>query len=94
MLGAFLALDKLVEAVSGQSLEVYFRANIFALLGMKDSGFLIDSLQKRRVATFHSRRADGGLEPASFEMPQRPEFFMGGGAFSTPRDLWPSCGRC
>ncbi|MDT3379601.1 serine hydrolase domain-containing protein [Labrys neptuniae] len=80
-------VGKLVEAVSGQSLEVYFRENIFAPLGMKDSGFLIGSKQKRRVATFHSRRADGGLEPASFEMPQRPEFFMGGGgAFSTPRD--------
>jgi CubicO group peptidase (beta-lactamase class C family) len=75
------------EAVSDQSLEIYFRENIFAPLGMKDSGFLIGSGQKRRVATFHSRRADGGLEPAPFEMPQRPEFFMGGGgAFSTPRD--------
>jgi hypothetical protein len=43
--------------------------------------------QKRRVATFHSRRADGRLEQAPFEMPQRPEFFTGGGgAFSTPRD--------
>src|SRR6202030_4416825 len=73
--------------VSDQSLEIYFRENIFAPLGMKDSGFLIGTGQKRRVATFHNRRADGGLEPAPFEMPQRPEFFMGGGgAFSTPRD--------
>jgi methyl acetate hydrolase len=54
---------------------------------MKDSGFRIETEQKRRVATFHNRRADGGLDPAPFEMPQRPEFFMGGGgAFSTPRD--------
>ncbi len=29
---------KLVEAVSDQSLEVYFRENIFAPLGMKDPG--------------------------------------------------------
>lgn len=80
-------VGKLVEAVSDQSLEVYFRENIFGPLGMKDSGFLIGSAQKKRVATFHSRRADGGLEPGPFEMPQRPEFFMGGGgAFSTPRD--------
>ncbi|TIU40282.1 MAG: beta-lactamase family protein, partial [Mesorhizobium sp.] len=80
-------VGKLVEAVSDQSLEIYFRENIFAPLGMKDSGFLIGTEQKRRVASFHSRRADGGLEPAPFEMPQRPEFFMGGGgAFSTPRD--------
>src|SRR3982074_830057 len=80
-------VGKLVEAVSDQSLEIYFRENIFAPLGMKDSGFLIGTEQKRRVATFHNRRADGGLESAPFEMPQRPEFFAGGGgAFSTPRD--------
>lgn len=54
---------------------------------MKVSGFLIGSEQKRRVVTCLNRRADGGLEPAPFEIPQRPEFFMGGaGAFSTPRD--------
>jgi methyl acetate hydrolase len=80
-------VGKLVEAVTDQSLEVYFRENIFAPLGMKDSGFLIGSRQRQRLVTFHNRRADGGLEPAPFEMPQRPEFFMGGGgAFSTPRD--------
>jgi methyl acetate hydrolase len=80
-------IGKLVEAVSDQSLEVYFRENIFAPLGMEDSGFLIGSAQKRRVATFYNRKADGSLEAAPFEMPQRPEFFMGGGgAFSTPRN--------
>jgi methyl acetate hydrolase len=80
-------VGKLIEAVSDQSLEIYFRENIFAPLAMKDSGFLIGSEQKKRVATFYNRHPDGGLEPAPFEMPQRPEFFMGGGgAFSTPRD--------
>jgi len=78
-------VGKLVEAVSDLSLEVYFRENIFTPLGMKDSGFLIGTAQKKRVATLHTRRSDGGLDPMSFEMPQRPEFFMGGGgAFSTP----------
>src|SRR5258708_21278348 len=57
-------VGKLVEAVSDQSLEIYFRENIFAPLCMKDSGFLIGTEQKRRVASFHSRHADGGLEPA------------------------------
>ena len=80
-------VGKLVEAVADQSLEVCFLGSIFAPLGMKDSGFLIGKKQKRRVATFHNRRDDGGLEAAPIEMPQRPEFLMGGGgAFSTPRD--------
>jgi CubicO group peptidase (beta-lactamase class C family) len=80
-------VGKLVEAVSDQSLEVYFHENIFAPLGMNNTGFLISSAQKRRVATMHNRQADGSLKPAPFEMPQRPEFFSGGGGlFSTPRD--------
>jgi CubicO group peptidase (beta-lactamase class C family) len=80
-------VGKLVEAVTDQSLEVYFREHIFAPLGMSNSGFLISGAQKRRVATMHNRQSDGSLKPAPFEINQRPEFFMGGGgAFSTPRD--------
>jgi methyl acetate hydrolase len=78
---------KLVESISDQSLEVYLRENIFVPLGMSNTGFLISSAQKRRVATMHQRQSDGSLKPAPFEMPQRPEFFSGGGGlFGTPRD--------
>jgi len=81
------AVGKIVEAVSDQSLEIYFRENIFAPLGMTDTGFLISSAQKRRVATTYSRQPDGSLASMPFEMPQRPEFFSGGGGlFGTPRD--------
>jgi methyl acetate hydrolase len=80
-------VGKAVEAVSDQSLEIYFREKIFAPLGMSDTGFLISSAQKARVAPMFSREQDGALKPIAFEMPQRPEFFMGGGAlFSTPRN--------
>ncbi|MFP3568496.1 serine hydrolase domain-containing protein [Paraburkholderia sp. SIMBA_030] len=80
-------MGKLVEAVTDQSLEVYFREHIFTPLGMSNSGFLISSAQKRRVATMYHRQSDGSLKPEPFEINQRPEFFMGGGgAFSTPRD--------
>ena len=33
-------VGRLVEAVSGQTLDVYFRDKIFAPLGMKDSGYV------------------------------------------------------
>lgn len=80
-------VGKLVEAVSDQSLEVYFCEHIFAPLGMVDSGFLISTEQKRRTASLHMRQPDGSLKPGPFEMPQRPEFFSGGGGlFSTPQD--------
>ena len=68
---------KLVEAISDQSLEVYFRENIFAPLGMSNTGFLMSSAQRRRVATMYNRQSDGSLKSAPFEMPQRPEFFSG-----------------
>jgi len=78
---------KLVEAISDQSLEVYFRENIFAPLGMNNTGFLMSSAQRRRVATMYNRQSDGSLKPAPFEMAQRPEFFSGGGGlFGTPHD--------
>ena len=80
-------VGKMIEAVTDQSLEVYFRENIFAPLGMKSTGFLISSEQRRRAATTYSRQADGSLKPTPFEMSQRPEFFSGGGGlFGTPRD--------
>jgi methyl acetate hydrolase len=80
-------VGKAVEAVTDQSLEIYFREKIFAPLGMTDTGFLISSAQRTRVVPAYRRQTDGALTPMPFEMPQRPEFFMGGGGlFSTPRN--------
>jgi methyl acetate hydrolase len=73
--------------ISDQSLEIYFRESIFAPLGMTDTGFLISSAQKKRVAQLYTRKADGSLAPGAFSPTHRPEFFMGGaGLFSTPRN--------
>ena len=52
-------VGKAVEAVSDQSLEVYFREHIFEPLDMPDTGFLISTAQKARVATMYSRKDDG-----------------------------------
>jgi methyl acetate hydrolase len=80
-------VGKAVEAVSGQSLEVYFREHIFAPLGMNDTSFILSPGQRTRLVSMHLRKADGALEPIQFEMPQNPEFFMGGGGlYSTARD--------
>jgi methyl acetate hydrolase len=54
---------------------------------MTDTGFLISSAQKKRVAQLYTRKADGSLAPGAFSPPHRPEFSMGGaGLFSTPRN--------
>jgi methyl acetate hydrolase len=79
---------RLVEAVSGQTLDAYFRDKIFAPLGMKDSGYVVSAEQRARQARVHQRQADGGLVVQPWETPPTsPEFWSGGGPlYSTASD--------
>jgi methyl acetate hydrolase len=80
-------VGKAIEAVTGQTLEAYFRARVFGPLGMLDSGFVLGANQRARLAGMHARNDDGRLTPIPFEIPQEPEFFMGGGGlYSTGPD--------
>ena len=72
-------IGKAVERVSGQTLGDYFRDNLFGPLGMKDTSFKITESQRARLVGMHTRGADGALAPMPFEIPQEPEFQMGGG---------------
>ena len=84
-----IAIDfagKAVEAVSGQTLSEYMQDNIFGPLGMTDTGFRIGEAQRRRLAKIHARTPDG-LVSTNTEIPQEPEFHMGGGGlYSTVGD--------
>lgn len=80
-------LGKLVERVSGQSLEIYFRDRIFRPLGMADSFFIVPADRQSRVVAQFQRTSDGQLA----ELPRQPQtndgFFSGGGGlFSTAPD--------
>jgi len=76
-----------VEAASGKRLDAYLRDHIFAPLGMKDTSFKLGEDQRRRLVGMHARQPDGSLVPMPFEMPQDPEFHMGGGGlYSTAHD--------
>jgi len=80
-------VGRLVESVSGQTLDAYFRDKIFAPLGMKDSGYITSDEQRARQARVHQRQADGTLAPQPLETPFTPEFWSGGGPlYSTGRD--------
>jgi len=80
-------LGRVVEEVSGQTLGVYMRRNIFDPLGMKDTGFSETEEQKKRLVTVHARQADGSLAPIDFSWPAGREFENGGhGLVSTARD--------
>jgi methyl acetate hydrolase len=78
---------KAVEAVSGKHLESYLRDRILAPLGMIDTSFALRADQRARLAAMHARGVDGTLQAIPFELPQEPEFFMGGGGlYGTARD--------
>jgi methyl acetate hydrolase len=70
---------KMVEAASGKRLGAYMQENIFEPLGMGDTAFKLRPDMRARLAKMHQRGADGGFAPLDLEIPQDPEFEMGGG---------------
>ncbi|TYL85477.1 beta-lactamase family protein [Bradyrhizobium cytisi] len=80
-------IGKAVEAVSGKRLDAYLRDNLFAPLGMSDTGFKITDDMRKRLVGMHARGEDGQLAAIPFELEQEPEFHMGGGGlYSTAGD--------
>jgi methyl acetate hydrolase len=80
-------VGKAVEAVSGKRLDAYLRDNMFAPLGMSDTGFKITDDMRKRLVGVHARGEDGQLASMPFELEQNPEFHMGGGGlYSTAGD--------
>ena len=72
-------LGKAVERASGKRLGEYFAEHLFAPLGITDTAFKLSAETRARLAGMHMRAPDGTLAPTSFELPQEPEFEMGGG---------------
>ena len=70
---------KAIERVSGDTLQDYFDRNLFGPLGMKDTAFKLTGERRARLAGMHMRQGDGSLSQIQFELPQEPEFQMGGG---------------
>jgi CubicO group peptidase (beta-lactamase class C family) len=80
-------LGKIVEAVSDQRLDRYLAENICQPLGMHDTAFQMSPSMRARLAAVHQRGDDGSLQPTAMELPQEPEFHMGGGGlYSTARN--------
>jgi methyl acetate hydrolase len=71
-------VGKAVEVVTDQKLGRYMKENIFDPLGMGDTAFKIGEAQRKRLAKIHARTPDG-LVATDTEIPQEPEFEMGGG---------------
>jgi methyl acetate hydrolase len=72
-------VGKAVERASGDKLGDYFSEHLFAPLGMTDTAFKLTPDHRGRLAAMHTRGPDGAPAPIPFELPQEPEFEMGGG---------------
>src|SRR5215469_3724224 len=70
---------KAVERASGQMLGDYSAEHLFGPIGMNDTGFKLPPAHRARLAGMHARGPEGTLAPIPFELPQEPEFQMGGG---------------
>ena len=84
----FVVLQEIVERVSGRELSAFAADEIFAPLGMKDTGFLPPPELRARAAPTEER--DGGFMIGEVHDPRA--FALGGvaghaGVFSTARDL-------
>ncbi len=78
---------KLVEKISGLTLEQYFQRNILQPLGMKDTSFLVAPDKFDRLVASYRRQPDGKLKEDPRTQPPAPaEFNGGGGLFSTAAD--------
>ncbi len=83
-------LGRLIEVVSGQSLDAYLQTRLFEPLGMVDTGFHVPAPDLPRLPTVY-QRGDGGLVPSDRGIGNdpavKPAFLMGGGGlFSTASD--------
>jgi methyl acetate hydrolase len=77
----------MVETVSGLTLGQYLKQNLFDPLGMSSTAFKITPDMRSRLAGVHLRGAEGKLDVFPFEIPQEPEFEMGGrGLYGTMGD--------
>ena len=76
-------LGRVVEVVSGMSLDDYFSENLFKPLGMRDTGFFVPEESMVRFATNYSSDGSGHLQvadaPASSRFSSRPKMLSGGG---------------
>ncbi len=73
---------KVVEAVTGISLDAYMQQNILEPLGMRSTGYRVTPEMRARLAGMHQRHPDGRLERIDYEPPSSPEEFLGGGGLN------------
>jgi len=80
-------LGRLIESVSGEKLEDYFRAHIFDPLGMSDTSYNVPKEKEGRLVPVNHRQADGAIvKDATQPGPLIARPIGGGGLASTAAD--------
>jgi CubicO group peptidase (beta-lactamase class C family) len=80
-------IGRVVERVSGQTLEAYFQEHIFAPLKMVDTSYGVVSEKQPRVVNVHQHQPDGSFIEQPRRAVQAPANPIGGGGLvSTGRD--------
>jgi CubicO group peptidase (beta-lactamase class C family) len=84
-------LGRVIEVVTGQSLDVVLQEKIFGPLGMKDTGFVVPKEKAARVATLYHSIDGSPLAPATERITGRWLHSAGGGLYSTAPDYLRFC---
>jgi len=76
-------VGRLVEKISDQSLEDYFRQHVFTPLGMVDTFYFVPKEKEARLVTVNRRIADGSIARESVQPPTSGFTPIGGGGLSS-----------
>ncbi len=85
-------LGRLVEVLSGETLDKYFEDKIFKPLGMKDTAFFVSEDKWSRLATLYSPKPEGAhgilkaTVPAQESFKQKPTLLLGGAGLTSTLD--------
>jgi CubicO group peptidase (beta-lactamase class C family) len=78
---------RLVEAMTGATLEDYFQEKILRPLGMLDTSYILPEARFDRLVANYQRETSGELKANDLRLPSRPTSFNGdGGLYSTAAD--------
>jgi CubicO group peptidase (beta-lactamase class C family) len=89
-------LGRLVEVLSGKTLDQFFEERIFRPLGMQDSAFFVPEDKWKRLAVLYTPKKGGGIEvstaPPQESFKKKPALLLGGaGMVSTLDDYARFC---
>jgi CubicO group peptidase (beta-lactamase class C family) len=87
---AYEVLGRVIEVVSGESLDSYLQRALFEPLGMRDTHFVVPASKRSRIPAVVSLRNDrlAAVQPAGREPAEGTRYLSGGGGLrSTSADL-------